>query len=260
MASILSTYLLEDNQNKILAQKRHVEDLVEMKTTLINILAHDLRAPCNSIVGFSDLYIAEPEKYQASDAKLFMENINKSAKNLLALLMNLLEWSHLQTKNYHINQTIVSIDTLIEKNVDLAGEAMALKSISLLQTKKQTGLQILADQYMIDTVLRNLLSNAVKFTPNGGEIDLKYWSSGDLACISITDTGVGIDADRQNNLFEFTGTKTKSTKGTNNETGSGLGLVLCHEFIMKNDGNIWVKSEGGNGSTFTFTLPLLQTG
>lgn len=257
-ASILSTYLLENNQNKILSQKRHVEELVEMKTTLINILAHDLRAPCNSIVGFSDLYIKEPENYQMSDAKFFMENINKSANNLLLLLQNLLEWSRIQTKNYNLNQTIVSVDTLIEKNIELAGEAMALKSISLQQTKTEAGLQMLADQYMIDTVLRNLLSNAVKFTPKGGEIDLKYWSSGNLACVSVTDNGVGIDADRLDSLFEFTGTK--STKGTNNETGSGLGLVLCHEFIMKNEGNIWARSESGNGSTFTFTLPLQKTG
>ncbi|MEP1094068.1 MAG: HAMP domain-containing sensor histidine kinase [Cyclobacteriaceae bacterium] len=258
IAIILSTYLLEYNQIKILNQKREVEDLVEMKSTLINILAHDLRSPCNSIVGFSNLYIKDPGNFEVADTKFFMENINKSANNLLSLLQNLLEWSRMQTNNYTFNPTVIPLDELVAANIQMARGALELKSISLRKTEDDSGLQVVADKNMIDTVFRNLLSNAIKFTREGGKIDLKYWSTGNLACVAIIDNGVGIDMNRIETLFEIT--SSGSTKGTNNESGSGLGLVLCHEFIVKNDGHIWVKSNKGEGTTFTFTLPLKQTG
>ena len=256
IAIILSTYLLEYNQKKIVSQKQEVEGLVEMKNTLINILAHDLRAPCNSIVGFSDLYIRDCENFEATQTKFFMENINSSAHNLLALLHNLLEWSRVQTDTCSFNPVVISLDELITTNIKMTKEAMELKRISLRQTKSDSGLQIVADKNMIDTVFRNLLSNAIKFTGEGGQIDLKYWSTGNLACVAIIDNGVGIETSKIETLFEIT--NSKSTKGTNNEPGSGLGLVLCREFIAKNEGHIWVKSNKGEGTAFTFTLPLQQ--
>lgn len=256
IASFLSTHLLEGNQTKILKQKNELEELVEIKNRLINILAHDLRAPCNSIVGFSDLFISQADNYKMEDAKNFMEHINMSANNLLSLLQNLLEWSRIQTNTHALSPTAIEVNQLIDTSVEMMKGAMALKNIGLRVNVAMENVEVVADQQMISTVLRNLLSNAIKFSYGGGEINVQSWNSNGMAYIAIGDCGVGIGQNRINNLFEIA--NSKSTKGTSNETGSGLGLVLCREFVAINEGEIWVSSEEGKGSTFTFSLPLKE--
>lgn len=254
MTSFLSTLLLEGNQTEILVQKGEVEELVETKNRLINILAHDLRGPCSSIVGFSDLFLGRVRDYKMEDAEFFMKNINLSANNLLSLLQNLLEWSRIQTNTHSLTPTTIALDELVESNVEMVKDAMALKDISLKSMERTKGLQVVADKQMVDTVFRNLLTNAVKFSRVGGRIDIRYWSVGSMVYVSIKDNGVGIQSNRIEKLFEVS--SAKSTRGTKNEPGSGLGLVLCREFIVINDGQIWVSSEEGKGSIFTFSLPL----
>ncbi|MEQ9405400.1 MAG: HAMP domain-containing sensor histidine kinase [Cyclobacteriaceae bacterium] len=258
VAIILCTYLLESNQNKVLSQKQEVEELVKTKNRLIDIIAHDLKGPCSSIVGFSELFINNDQSFDVKDTRYFMENINNSAHNLQSLLENLLEWSRMQSGSYLLKPVEIPLDKLVARNIEMVRGSMNLKQITLRQSKIVSGLLVRADKYMIDTVFRNLLSNAVKFTPSGGEIDIRYWSAGSLACVSITDNGVGIDESRISDLFEVS--NSKSTKGTDNEPGSGLGLVICHEFILRNNGDIWLKSIKGEGTTFTFTLPLQNIG
>ncbi|MBF0118169.1 MAG: hybrid sensor histidine kinase/response regulator [Desulfobacterales bacterium] len=232
--------------------RKKLEEANAAKTKFLSIIAHDLKNPLYSMMGFSDFLSKRYNDFNEEDKIKFLNNINISSHQLYKLLENLLDWASVQTGRMDYNPQISDLSVMVSMIIKLHKQQADEKKISLI-SKIAADTIILADTNMINTVIRNLLSNAIKFTPSGGQVTV---SSDDLQThvkISVIDTGIGIKKENIENLFKI---EVKCmTLGTNKEKGTGLGLVLCKEFIEKNNGKIWVESEQNKGSKFMFTLP-----
>lgn len=222
------------------------------KSRFFSVLAHDLKNPFHNIMGYSNLLSSQFNNLNNNEIKDYAHSIYNSSVALNSLLENLLEWSRTQTNNIKFNPTFVDINQTVNNVLALLQPNASEKNITIEKNIAE-GLQITADQAMLETIFRNLINNGIKFTPKGGKIDIS-------ACISplhfeatISDNGVGINKKEISKIFRID-SKLK-TAGTNNEKGTGLGLVICSEFIKYHSGEIWVKSEPGNGSSFHFTIP-----
>ncbi|WP_166963556.1 sensor histidine kinase [Yeosuana marina] len=222
------------------------------KDRLMQIIAHDLRSPFNSILGFSELLIDNGRDYDFSESEKFLQIINTSAKNTLSLLENLLNWGKSQSGEIKFVPTKLLLSNIIKEIIEISNSTAELKNIKL-DVDTDANLEIYADKNMLDTVLRNLISNAIKFTNTGGYVKVSAISDHNQIQISVSDNGVGMQREIYSKLFDIE--SNISTRGTANENGSGLGLILCKELIEKHQGEIWVESEIGKGSTFIFTLP-----
>lgn len=243
---------LKESRDLIESQNKELMNLNATKDKFFNIIAHDLRNPFNTILGFSNLLLHDLNNYPKERVYEIMLMISQSANATYKLLENLLEWGRSQSGSLSFNPVNINGKALIQENVQLLNESAASKKINLIQNADPDTV-ICADKDMINTVVRNLISNAIKFTPHEGQICIEAKQTIDATEISITDTGVGISDENIDKLFRID--KNHSTKGTNNEDGTGLGLVLCKEFIDRHDGKIWVESELGKGSRFSFLLP-----
>jgi signal transduction histidine kinase len=158
----------------------------------------------------------------------------------------------IQSGRLTINKSVINLAELGNEIINLYEESANQKQLKLINNMKDDIL-IYADKYMIDTIVRNFVSNSIKFTNHGGKIIIKGMINGDNAEVSVTDTGIGISSEDQINLFRID--EQFRREGTANEKGTGLGLILCKEFIEKNNGVLWVESEEGKGSRFSFTVP-----
>ena len=239
----------EENLKKSEAELREIN---AAKDKFFSIIAHDLKNPLNSIVGFSDLLAEQVLEKNYEGIEEFASIIQNSSKGVMDLLMNLLEWSRSQTGRLQYNPEFVDLNVLINQIVELSADAALQKSI-ILNRKLPRNAPVIADKAMISTVLRNLISNAIKFTNPGGEITVSVEQNQTESFVSVADNGVGIKKSMIGNLFKIE--ESYSTAGTQNEKGSGLGLILCKEFIEKHNGKIEVESEPGKGSKFTFSIP-----
>ena len=257
---VLIKYQDKIKSNQILAEKNRIIAESEQELRLINaaknkffsIIAHDLKNPLHSILGYSSLLSNDYDKFTESERRKFAGDINQSTNNIFRLLQNLLEWSRSQTGQLTFEPLEVELKNLLRNSVNVLYSSAEQKNISI-NFEYDEELKLFADPLMIETVLRNLINNAIKFTPENGQISIAAKKTEHEIEIRVTDTGVGIpEADRQN-LFRID-SKVKR-KGTNNEDGSGLGLILCREFVEKNNGTIWVESIPGHGSSFCFTIP-----
>ncbi|MGV8964401.1 MAG: ATP-binding protein [Candidatus Saccharimonadaceae bacterium] len=228
-------------------------ELNAAKDKLFSIIAHDLRTPFNSILGFSELLIENVKDYDTAEAAEFLSIISSSAKNTLALLDNLLNWAKIQTGQIDYKFERLILSTIIQEILDISISNAKIKGISL-NYMQSADILVYADENMLKTVLRNLISNAIKFTKPGGNINILTISEQNQVEISISDNGVGMDEEARKKLFNISSNIT--SVGTSNEKGSGLGLVLCKEFVEKLGGKIWVESKKEKGSDFKFTLPL----
>ncbi len=236
-------------------QKKIENDLRELnvdKDKFFSIIAHDLRNPLNNLLGFSHLLIDNFKEYNEEKKLNFLSIIQQTAKSTSLLLDNLLEWSRLQTGRISAKPARYFLKPQVDECIQLLHSAALAKKISVL-TEMDMSVTFYADCNMISTVLRNILSNAVKFTPIGGEISVEASVNTNFVVIKISDTGVGMSDLELKNLFLLN--KSLSAKGTEGEVGSGLGLILCQEFVKKNRGSIDVKSKPGVGSTFVISLP-----
>ncbi len=255
---------LEQQKEEIQTQAKELEttnkklkELNATKDKFFSIIAHDLKSPFTALLGFSNLLMENYAKYNEEKRKRYIKFINDNLIKTYKLLENLLTWAHSQIGRIEFLPEKINIKTLIYEIISLLEEVAQNKNIKLLDNT-ESSLFVYADKNMIDTVLRNLITNAIKFTPKGGEIIIKAHTLTDennqkITEITVKDSGVGISPEIQSNLFKIT--ETISTKGTENETGTGLGLILCKEFVEKHDGKIWVESEEGKGSIFHFMLP-----
>jgi PAS domain S-box-containing protein len=223
------------------------------KDKLFSIIAHDLRSPFNGILGFSDLLINITNSQDTEKTKKYSSLIYSTARNTLVLLDNLLDWGKSQTGQINFNPEKLILSSIIQNVVETSRSNAIIKNISL-NFIPSGDIAVYADQNMLETVLRNLTSNAIKFTNLNGEININAIQNQDFCEITISDNGVGMNDEKCNRLFNLDTNIT--TIGTANEKGSGLGLILCKEFVEKLDGNIWVESKEGKGSNFKFTLPL----
>jgi PAS domain S-box-containing protein len=236
--------------------KRYTEQLKHLNATkdkFFSIIAHDLRNPFITILGFSDLLLTDYQELSDEERLYYIQEMKKSSEISHNLLQNLLQWSRSQTGKIDFHPEQLNLTNMICENFELLQLSADRKNISLINEITKTVL-VLADEDMVNTVIRNLLSNAIKFTPKNGIINISCKEEESMLRVLIKDNGVGMTEEIKKNIFRID--ISHSTIGTENEAGTGLGLILCKEFIEKNGGNIFVNSELGKGSTFSFTLPL----
>lgn len=222
------------------------------KDRYFSILAHDLINPFNTIIGFGRLLKENIKKYDINKIEEFIDIINKTSDRTFRLLENLLDWSRSQTNTIEYKPQRVDINEVIVDVISLFDSQKKKKGINII-TDFETKIFVYADLNMIKTIIRNLLSNAVKFTKYGS-VNVITRKEGDKGKISVNDTGIGISEEDLMNLFRIDIASSK--KGTDGEKGTGIGLILCKEFIDKNEGEISVESQKGVGSNFMFSLPL----
>lgn len=239
-------------KNIIIQQgKLKLEELHLTQNKLFSIIAHDLRNPFNNIVGLSEL-LKESDMDEVESVE-FIDLINSTAKNTLNLLDNLLNWAKSQTGELSFIPEKIILSKVITEILRLKGSLAKAKNISLNYAPTDD-IVLYTDRNILGTVLRNLISNAIKFTNQGGCINILATRSEDVVEISICDNGVGMSEETIRKIFDPSTTMT--SLGTDNEGGSGLGLVLCREFVKRFDGYLWVESIEGQGSNFKFILPL----
>jgi len=223
------------------------------KDKFFSIIAHDLRSPFNVFLGFTEILKEDLHGMSIKELQTIAERLNRSAKNLFELLTNLLEWSMIQRNDYAFHPVKLSIDKIIKDCADLYSEAANKKKIRLI-TGTDDNIIINADESMMKTILRNLISNSIKFTNEGGKVDVSAKKSGGYAAISVNDNGIGMPDSIIKGLFKID--VRTNRKGTADEPSTGLGLLLCKEFIEKHKGELHITSEEGKGTGITVTLPL----
>jgi len=230
-----------------------LRELNTQKDKFFSIIAHDLKSPFNSILGFSEILVEQIRKKDYDSIEKYAGIINQSSNKAVELLMNLMEWARSQTGRMEFNPEYLEITELISEVSQLFHEVAGQKSISIFKDLPRAA-TVYADKAMISTVLRNLISNAIKFTFPGGKITIRTIEKPDGLTVCVQDNGVGMSKSVIEKIFRLD--ENYTTTGTNNEKGTGLGLVLCKEFIEKHGGKIWLESELGGGSTFYFTIPV----
>jgi two-component system sensor histidine kinase/response regulator len=250
-------------QISLVAAKRIIEKQnKELKATLNNrdkmysVIAHDLRSPMASIRMVLNLVVQStsadtvgPELYT------LLDQANRESEEVHDLLDNLLKWTKSQTGRLNVVLQDLDLNDIIPGVVEIFEMIAQTKHITLDLQKTEAPLKVHADNDMLKTVLRNFMSNAIKFSPENSTIQILMANEGEFARVSVKDEGVGIAADRLDTIFH----KGETTYGTGGEEGSGLGLQLCQDFARKNGGDCYVESVEGQGSTFSFTVPLLQS-
>jgi len=247
-------------QISLVAAKRIIEKQnAELKATLSNrdkmysVIAHDLRSPMASIRMVLNL-VVQSASVETVGPELYMllDQANRESEEVHDLLDNLLKWTKSQTGRLNVVLQDLDLNDIVPGVVEIFDVIAQTKHITLELKKTDAPLKVTADNDMLKTVLRNFMSNAVKFSPDNSTIQIIMANEGDFARISVKDQGVGIAADRLGSIFH----KGETTYGTGGEEGSGLGLQLCQDFARKNGGDCYVESVEGEGSTFSFTVPL----
>jgi signal transduction histidine kinase len=246
---------LADKHWQISRSEKQLKETNATKDKFFSIIAHDLKNPLGAFRDITGLLVNEYDDFTTEDRVEFIVLMNQSAKQLFELLENLLDWSRSQTGKIDFNPQEIDISILIKNNIDLLSGIAERKNIELaMESENETNANV--DINMVSTVIRNLTSNAIKFTPKDGKIILSSEISEDEIKVSIRDNGIGISEDDINKLFRIDVPHT--TVGTADEKGTGIGLILCKEFIEKNGGKIWVESKKDNGSAFYFTVPIAK--
>ena len=237
---------------KILQNEALLRELNATKDKFFSIIAHDLKSPFNAIIGFSNLLSEQMKERDYDGIEEYADIIQNSSIRAMSLLSNLLEWARSQTGKMDFQPENFELVSLIKEVIGISNDMAQQKSITIVQELPHD-LNVYADKSMIATILRNLVSNAVKFTNLGGTIVISSEQASNGPVIAVADNGIGIASQALEKLFRID--QNISTKGTQNELGTGLGLILCKEFIEKHNGRIWAESEFGNGSKFCFTIP-----
>src|SRR5262245_6475854 len=216
-------------------------------------MSHELRTPLNAIIGFSEVLTERMFGELNEKQDEYSKDIHASGQHLLSLINDILDLSKIEAGRMELELSDFHLPTALDSALTLVRERAGRRSIALHTNDDNRLGQIQADERKVRQVVLNLLSNAIKFTPEGGRIEIGAMPKGGLVEVSVSDTGVGIDPEDQDAVFEEfrqVGTAEKKVEGT------GLGLTLCRKFVELHGGRIWVKSELGLGSTFAFTLPV----
>ena len=271
--NLTSKVPLYDSQGKIIGivgvgrditERKLAEEEIKLKNELLqtinaekdkffSILAHDLKGPLSAFLGATQILSEEIQNMSLEEIKEITTNMKESASNIYGLLENLLEWSRLKRGMMKYNPEKINVNQITKACIAVLESSARKKNIRITYSL-QNNLEIYADLHMFETVIRNLVSNAIKFTRKSGEINISAATRLDKNVeIKISDTGIGISQELKSKLF-FLNEQT-NRKGTEGEPSTGLGLLLCKEFIDMHNGKILVESEEGKGSTFSFTIP-----
>jgi PAS domain S-box-containing protein len=241
-------------QDELVASEAKLKEANATKDKLFSIIAHDLRGPIGSFLPVLEM-LTQEDDLDEDDRNALMDGLLQASKTAFSLLENLLNWARSQSNGIELKPDHFNVNEIINHNVDLLSTTAAQKAIKIA-VKTEDGLTAFADQDSINLVIRNLLSNAIKFTRNQGAITISAYNKEQQVVITVEDNGVGINQEVMAKLFSINSSHTSS--GTNQEKGSGLGLVLCKDFVEKNGGEIRVESVLGEGSRFIFTIPKNQ--
>ena len=247
-------------------EKRRTEEILKLseqrllelnatKDTFFSIIARDLKSPFNSIMGFSEILSEQIQEKNYTGIEEYAKIIQDSSKRAMNLLINILEWSRVQTGRINFNPGNIDTNRLVDEIIELLKDAALQKKITINKLIP-ANVSVFGDKEMIGTIFRNLISNAIKFTHPSGKIIIAMSENPQDTTFYIKDNGVGIKQDYIEKLFRID--RNITTPGTENERGTGLGLILCKEFIEKHGGKIWVNSVEMKGSTFSFSLPKIQ--
>jgi len=239
----------------LMKQTEELKDLNATKDKFFSIIAHDLINPFNTILGFIRILKNEYQELDDTEIQKYIDTIRISAERAYNLLENLLLWARTQTGAIEFLPEVFNLQNNIWDTIHLLDNMAKKKSISIT-TDIPDRCFVFADKNMIDTIIRNLLTNAIKFTPKDGNINVSVMVRNDHLEISVKDSGVGIPPAKIDSIFKID--QKTSTPGTEKENGSGLGLLLCKEFVGRHGGKIWVKSKPGEGSEFTFIIPVIK--
>lgn len=245
---------ISEQKEKIEEIARELEKVNKTKDRFFSIIAHDLKNPFNTLIGFSSLLKSNIDYFDKEKLVQIATTINDTSNRTYNLLENLLDWSRSQTNTIHFEPEHIHLNLLVMDTINLLKSQAEKKNVELIN-KLDQDLHVFADFNMVNTVLRNLISNALKFTENGS-VAVSCQMNQTFCSISIEDTGIGISPDSLEKLFRID--KSISTTGTKGEIGTGIGLILCKEFVLRNKGTIFVESQVKKGSKFTFTLPLFS--
>lgn len=237
--------LLKENEIRL-------RELNASKDRFFSIIAHDLKSPFNAILGFSDLLTEKIREKDYDDIEDLSGLIQTSAERTMNLLTGLLDWARSQTGRVKFEPKTISVRDIVDETIDSLKDVSDHKSIGIDVDIKEVE-EVYADEVMMGTVLRNLVSNAIKFTHMGGKVAIAARQDNGMTLFKVKDTGIGIEKENLKKLFSID--EGYSNPGTLNEQGTGLGLLICKEFVEKHGGHIWAESEKGNGSTFWFTFP-----
>jgi len=244
---------LDDKTEEIELKNQELEELNKTKDKFFSIIAHDLKSPMNALIGLSDLLHQSFDSFPEEKKKKFIGAIASSSKSLYALIENLLHWARSQSGIIPFRPEKVFVNAIINENIYTLKHPAREKEIELIY-ESVNNVELMADENMLNTIIRNLTNNSIKYTERGGSISYFVFEEPTHVIIQVKDTGIGIASQKIDTLFKID--QNKSTNGTNNETGTGLGLILCKEFADKHKGKIWVESELGVGTSFFVKLPL----
>lgn len=247
--------VLQDTNQELEQQKQELKELNVTKDRFFSILAHDLKGPFNTILGFSEILVTRLNKIPKDKLQEYVEALHKSSSNVYRLLDNLLTWSRSQSNSIKYEPEDVSLKKIIDANVKLLKEVAQKKNCGLIVNITRDIL-VYADVNMLNTIIINLLSNSIKFTANG-VVTITAQNNNQKIKVTVEDTGVGMDNNTVAKLFKID--ENISNEGTDGEKGTGLGLIICKEFVEKNKGNIWVESLPGRGTKFIFTVPVARS-
>ncbi|MDH6535284.1 hybrid sensor histidine kinase/response regulator [Parabacteroides sp. 52] len=238
--------------------KQELENTIESRDTLYSVVAHDLRSPLGSLKMMINAILLMVDKRTVGEEVYDMlQMINKTSEEIYLLLDNLLKWAKNRLKRQSIYKQQIDVNSIISSTADIYTSMAQQKGVSLIQEGLECKLEGEVDIDMLKTIVRNLISNAIKFSFTGGTITISSRTEGDYIIVSIKDTGKGIKAEDQNKLLKQNTHFT--TYGTDNEKGSGLGLMLIKDFIELHRGKLWFESEEGKGSTFFFSIKALNS-
>ncbi len=245
--------------NKIKDNESRLNELNKTKDKLFSIIAHDLRNPLGSFKTITRLLFDEYETFDELERKEFLKTIKESSSQVYSLMENLLEWSRSQQGMSEFKPNVLDIRTLVDEIIKLSSASMKDKKINA-RNLIPNDLKLNADKNLVNTIIRNLISNSIKFSDIGGEIEVGVSNINDnqksFVTIYVMDNGIGISDEYLEKLFKIN--NNISTLGTSGEKGTGLGLMLCKEFVEMHNGKIWVESILGKGSKFYFTMPMIQ--
>jgi signal transduction histidine kinase len=246
--------IIQERTEEIYRKNKELEELNITKNKFFSIVAHDLRGPLATLFNFSQLLATSSETFSPNEIKLVAQDLHKSVNNTLQLTENLLTWARAQMENLNYEPEIFLLKKIIKPTIEVLLPIANNKKIQIIFQQENEHTQVFADQEQMKFILRNLISNAIKFTKENGKIEVAIHTQESYALLSVKDSGVGMSKEVCEKIFKLDAKI--STPGTSGEKGTGLGLVLCHDFAIKNNGFIEVTSSPGIGSTFIIHIPL----
>jgi len=238
-------------KSELIAQNEELKVLDSTKDMFLSVISHDLKNSFNVVNGFSELLDLEYDSYDETKRKYFIKEINSSSNLIYNLLENLLNWSNIKLNGLSKNLSEIIINEFVEEIIKTHNIIAKTKNISLIYQSRNLE-KVKVDKYIITTVLGNLINNAIKFSHENSKIEIFTELKKNTLKIIVKDYGIGMNQETLDKLFDIGANR--SRKGTNQESGTGLGLILCKEIISKSDGEIWAESEDGKGSTFSFII------